>query len=310
MFEFGIKKKVQDIIFEAELTGARSGVDRIEILKAYVKEVKSERLKEELLKIIRKLERGERYSKVYKPYLSEEVIKLIELAESKGLPIARMIEEYVPVKKTIENLENSLKTQLKVPLITFGVVTLVFSFVLSQFKQISQSIELSFWSHLLMNSYSWLMLAIGITFAVVLQKFPHKVPFLKNVYHEMKAIIGLSIAKTAYEMGLSSSDIVPMLKKYYKVEGKYSLDVEGIVKLLSPYLTELDRAGISLAVKYGRIEEKLKELAEVKFKNVEQLRKAVNDAVDNLTKVLIAIPIFPVIVVYLDLLMKVTTSIK
>lgn len=310
VFEFGIKKKVEGIIFEAELSASRSGVDRIEVLKAYAREIKSERLREEITKIVRKLEKGERYSKVYEPYLSPDVTKLIEIAESKGLPIAKMIEEYVPVKKAVENLESSLKAQLKVPLITFALVSLVFSFVLNQFKQISQSLELSFYSTFLMDYYAWVMLVIGVVFAVVLWKYPNKVPFFKKVYNELKAIIGLSLSKTAYQMGLSSADLVPMLKSYYQAQGKYSLDVSGVVKLLYPYLSELDRAQILIAVKYGKIEEKLNELASEKFKNVENLRKVINDGVDNLTKVLIAIPIFPPLVVYLDLLSQVTSNVK
>ena len=310
IFEFGIKKKVEGIIFEAELTALRSGVDRIEVLKAYAREIKSERLREEITKIVRKLEKGERYSKVYEPYLSPDVVKLIEIAESKGLPIAKMIEEYVPVKKTVENLESSLKAGLKVPLVTFALVSLVFSFVLSQFKQISQSLELSFYSTFLMDYYAWVMLVIGVVFGVVLWKYPNKVPFFKKVYDELKAIIGLSLSKTAYQMGLSSADLVPMLKSYYQAQGKYSLDISGVIKLLYPYLSELDKAQILIAVKYGKIEEKLSELANEKFKNVENLRKVINDGVDNLTKVLIAIPIFPPLVVYLDILSKVTSNIK
>jgi len=310
VFEFGIKKKVQEVVFEAELTALKSGVDRTEVLKAYVREIKSEKLREELTKIIRKLEKGERYSKVYEPYLSSDVVKLIEIAESKGIPIAKMIEEYVPVKKAVESLESSLKTQLKVPLITFAFVSVVFSFVLNQFKQISQSLELSFYSLFLMNYYAWTMFVIGVVFGVVLWRYPNRVPFFKKVYDELKAIIGLSLSKTAYQMGLSSADLVPMLKSYYQAQGKYSLDVSGVIKLLYPYLSELDRAQILIAVKYGKIEEKLSELANERFKNVENLKKVINDGVDNLTKVLIAIPIFPPLVVYLDILSKVTSNIK
>lgn len=307
---FGVKKKIAEIILSAELTGARSGVDRIEILSEYAKQIKDKRAKEEIEKIASKLKRGERYSQVYKPYLSAEVVKLVELAESKGLPVAVMVQEYVPVKKTVEDLERSLKAQVKVPFVVFGIVVLVFSFVLRQFDQIQKSgVELSDFSQLIIKFYLFFMLALGLFFFLVLWKFPHKTPIIGRVYKELRAIIGLAVAKTGYKMGLSSADLVPMLKRYYQVEGRYSPDVSGLLSLLSPYLSEFDRAEIVIAVKYGKVEEKLSELAEVKFKNVDYLKKTIDGAVDSLTKILIGIPILPPVLVYLDLLIKVSSKV-
>lgn len=307
---FRSKRRVLEIIFNAEVTGARSGVDRIEIFRAYLSQIKDERVKEEIRRILRGLERGDKYSKVYRSYLPDEVVKLVELAETRGLPVASMIKEYVPVKKTVEDLESSLKAQIKVPFFIYAVLVFVFSFVLKQFSEMQRAgVEFSYFSQLIFSSYLWVMGVLGVVLLVLTWFLPERVPVIGKVYKELKALVGLAIARTGFRMGLSSADVVPMLKRYYQAEGRYPLDVSGVLSLLSPFLNEFDRAEVVIATKYGKVEEALGGLMESKLRNVDYLRRTIESAVDNFTKVLVGVPMLPPVMVYLDLLTKVASKV-
>lgn len=307
-----LREKIQKVIFSAEISAEKSGVSVTEILKAYYQQLKGEdeKISIEIRAILNRLNQGIEKSKVYRQYVSDDVYTLMHIAESRNLMISSLVQEYLPVKKAAEELLRSLKSSLRTPFFIFIGFSVVFSMVLGNMGSLVKSgLNLSPLSIFVINNYFTMMSIIAIFLFVLFFLFPHKAWGIKGMFKTLNGIIGVSISSVGMKMGLSSVDIVPMLKKYFKVKKKISGDIDGLVSILSNFLSPLEVADIVIANRYGKISEKLDEMKQDKMKEVEIMKKSITETVDMLSKLFAGIPVLPVVVVFLDLLTKAVSKV-
>ncbi|MCL4432129.1 MAG: hypothetical protein M1300_07405 [Epsilonproteobacteria bacterium] len=309
------RETIEEVLFESELMVATSKIDVSMVINAYASKLASVKpfASEELRNITKRLKGNQNKYNVYADYVDPAIISLLRIADQKGLSASTVLKEYAPIRKISMRNYNRIKSALTMPMIIFIAITMILSSIASKLGEARSAIDFSFFTLFILDHFVVINMILFVLLITAFFVFPRKVPILSKIYQKLDSLLAVSLAQTMYTSGLSSKDIIPMLRRQFGImEEKGRGDIAELVKLLSDckFLTPNEMADLELAMDYGQFDPMLNEKKEKKIEEARQFSELIGEIVKNFSTVVVAIPILQFVIIVMDLVMKSTSLVS
>jgi len=314
MFDFGKKKKIQKIIYDAEVKSAYANISVEDIYDRINEHLGWEELDE----IIEDIRSGMRKSEAYEPYLPYTAIAIIEHAEDRSLPVYKILEELKVISNAIDKAKHKLTQMIIMPVLTFLVTVLLADYVLHKIATTllaTKLIKAPFYLPFLMEFFipiNFTILALFIFFVVIR---PDYTPVAKNIFKELESIRILNTVRLFYMANIPIEDIMIYVEETSRGiirEAFMSAEpnIEGFLDVLETILDPVSIATLESAFYTGKFKDELFALAEEKLRNldlfIESIAATANIAALGLITIPITLLIIPYFQMAFDLIHKVS----
>ena len=299
------------IIYRAEITAEAVNTSVSGILENYRADLselnhnKNREVVKRLGTISKKLQNAEPRELVYKGILPEDVISFISQAETLGgVKASDIIREYAPIKELGEKSLKKIKMKMYFPFGIFVVAVLLFKFLVGEFIPIANAgtIYFSDFSKFVMNNYLYINMAYGAFFAFIFIMIPKKVPLIKKIFSEVEGMLALSTIIILHKLSYSASEMIPSLVSRFKLQKLIprNKEIKGLTAMLyqANYLTDLQASDIRNSGSVtGQLGSVLTRIFVEKQERVVLIDELLQEAIKNITVLLIAFPIMMMLVV-------------
>ena len=315
MLELNKKKKIQKIIYDAEVKSAYANISVEEIYDRI-----NEYLGwEELDAIIEDIRSGMKKSEAYESYLSYEAISIIEHAEDRSLPVYKILEELKTISNAIDKAKSKLTQMIIMPVLTFLVTVLLSDYVLHRIATTllaTKLITAPFYLPFLMKFFIPINLAILGLFIFFVVIRPEYTPVAKNIFKELESIRILNTVRLFYMANIPIESIMLYVEETSRggvKEAFMSADpnLEGFLDSLETILDPISIASLESAFYTGKFKEELFALAEEKLRNLDLFIESVAATANVAALGLVTIPLILLIIPYFqmafELIHKVST---
>ena len=218
------KEDIAGIIMRTEILSAENGVSVFSMLYQYADDLKKEKkaVATGLKDVARRLQNGQKRHEAYKKYLDADILRLLKVSEQKNIPAGEIFKKYVPVKDIADSSIRAIKKGLRTPLVTFSIISIVFSFIVGNFKQVSDIAQggLSPTAIFIMDYYLIICGSVLVLFAYLFFVIPDKLPLLKGIFKKLKGLLILSSVTTLQDMGFGASETIPVLVSQFGLARK------------------------------------------------------------------------------------------
>lgn len=309
------RSTIEEVLFESELMVATSKIDVSIVINAYASKLAASKpfASEELKSITKRLKGNQNKFNVYEEYVDPSIISLLKIADQKGLSASTVLKEYAPIRKISVRNYSRIKSALTMPMVIFLAITMILSSIASKLGDARTAIDFSPVSLLLLDNFISINMFLFIILIGAFFVFPRKIPLLSKIYQKLDSLLAVSLAQTMYSAGLSSKDIIPMLRRQFKIhDEKGRGDIAELVKLLgdNKFLTPNEMADLELAMDYGQFDPMLSEKKEKKVEDAKQFSELIGEIVKNFSTVVVAVPILQFVIIVMDLVMKSTSMVS
>jgi hypothetical protein len=309
LFNFN-RQKVQDIIFNAEINSANIGTSVMDLFQKYATEFEAEdpAVSVKLIELSKKLQSGVKRWDAYAPYIDEDILSLLKVAEENSITADRIIRGYVPVKNITKKYQSSIRSNIIGPSIGALIISAILGYTVSQFKKpidqgmvtVSQNI------HFITNHYYLMSFSFVIVLSGFIIIFPNKVPILKGIFKKLESLMSLAIIRTMLQLGYSSDDLIGVIKKQYKIDFVVdSKGITGLIQLLrfAKYITPEEAAEIKITTQQDDPIKTIDKFIQDRVDAGESLIKEAGKAVTSLSMIMTAVPIILMVLVMISFLM-------
>ncbi len=308
---FGNNADLIRVIYRAEMTAEAIDTSVNEILLNYktdlsdLNHTKNKDTIQKLGVIASRLQNAESRDRVYKGILPDDVIAFISQAEViGGIKSSDIIREYAPIKELGEKSLSKIKKKLYFPFGIFLVAVFMFNFLVGEFIPIANAgtIYFSDTAKFVMNNYVYINLAYGGIFGFLFLAIPKKVPLISKVFSEIEGMLALSTIIIFHKLSYSASEMIPLLVTRFKLQkmNPRNREIKGLTAMLyqANYLSDLQASDIRNSGSVtGQLGSVLARVFNEKRESVELLDEILQEAVKNITVLLIAFPIMMMLVV-------------
>jgi len=299
------------IIYRAEITAEAVNTSVSGILENYRVDLselnrnKNREIVKKLGSISKKLQNAEPRELVYKGILPEDVISFIAQAETiGGVKASDIIREYAPIKELGEKSLKKIKTKMYFPFGIFVVAVLLFKFLVGEFIPIANAgtIYFSDFTKFIMNNFLYINMVYGGIFVFIFILIPKKVPLIKKIFSEIEGMLALSTIIILHRLSYSASEMIPSLVSRFKLQKLVprNKEIKGLTAMLyqAKYLTDLQASDIRNSGSVtGQLGSVLNRIFVEKQERVVLIDELVQEAIKNITVLLITFPIVMMLIV-------------
>ena len=273
---------------------------------------KSKRVPMEMRKIASELRKGKRRAQVYRGLISDDIVTFLETSEHKGVKASMIFQRYAPIKEMGESVKRKVRGKLVVPLAILLVFIGIIEFIMGTFKEIHAdgTIAFSDLSLFIMNYFLPVVLIYALIFAYLLVIIPDKLPMLKKVFGEINGMLALASMDIMHYISYDAGSMILPIKRQFKIKRNHPRrDIFGLTDILYHEGFISKDQGSELR-RTRDLEEGIKIALKEKKEIVENLGETVQDAVKEITTLLLALPLFMVLEVLSDMMMSATTLLQ
>jgi len=314
MFDFGKKKKIQKIIYDAEVKSAYANISVEEIYNRINEHLGWEELDE----IIEDLQSGMKKSEAYEPYLPYTAIAIIEHAEDRSLPVYKILEELKVISKTIDKAKHKLTQMIIMPVLTFLVTVLLADYVLHRIATTllgTKLIKAPFYLPFLMKFFIPINLIILALFIFFVVMRPDYTPIAKNIFKELESIRILNTVRLFYMANISIENIMLYVEDTSRGIIKEAFmsaepNIEGFLDVLETILDPISIASLESAFYTGKFKDELFALAEEKLRNLDLFIEGVAATANIAALGLITIPLILLIIPYFQMAFEIIHNVS
>lgn len=315
MLDLNRKKKIQKIIYDAEVKSAYANISVEEIYERVNEYLGLEELDE----IIEDLRSGMKKSEAYEPYLPYTAISIIEHAEDRSLPVYKILEELSNISSALDKAKSKLIQMIIMPVLTFIVTVFLSDYVLHKIATTilgTKLVKAPFYLPFLMKFFipiNFAILGLFIFFVVVK---PEHTPIVKNILKELESVRILNSVRLFYMANIPIEDIMLYVEDTSKGVVKEAFasadpDLEGFLEALETLLDPISIASLESAFYTGKFKDELFALAEKKLRDLNVFVEGVAATANVAALGLIVIPLILLIIPYFqmafELIHKVST---
>ncbi len=263
-----MRGNIKKIILDIEVISYRVGIPSIDLYKSFVNRATSQ--KKAINRIILALEQGKPKSRVYRDYLSKDLIEMLTLAENKGYTIGEFFEVFSSMETDISWGRGKVVSAILKPLVMFIIVSIISIFALNKIIDVASQSQIGDLDtiKILRLMVLFCLLFIPAVLFIVFVKYPHKTPLLKQIYKEIDGYKVLSIINLMLKSGFSTSDIEVFFKRIYP--DKYLSRQSGLRYLssfLSKRLDDIEMTVLYVSIISSQYEKIIPQLVETKRSN-------------------------------------------
>lgn len=292
------KREAMEIIYSAEVSVMTSGISIIEVLKGINRELKNNMY---LNDAVRLLEKGRSRNIAYADIMPKEILSILKSAETKQVSAGEIFREYCDLKVVIDKAEAKMKSSLIEPTVIYGMVSLISYVAINMFYKNFQGMQGVDMSRIAMihTYYPLIVIApIAATYFLI-WKYPERIPMWNKVYGYVKSAGYLLMIKTFYDLGMSSADAIGFLRRLDDRRlsrrigdlKKHEKGIEGLSRVMSHYLSPVERALIKTSVKLA---EERRVLAGIVDKRIMDVDKTVTNITSVFNKIMMMFSILPI----------------
>jgi type II secretory pathway component PulF len=315
MLDLNRKKKIQKIIYDAEVKSAYANISVEEIYDRVNEYLGLEELDE----IIEDLRSGMKKSEAYEPYLPYIAISIIEHAEDRSLPVYKILEELSNISSALDKAKSKLIQMIIMPVLTFIVTVFLSDYVLHKIATTilgTKLVKAPFYLPFLMKFFipiNFAILGLFIFFVVVK---PEHTPIVKNILKELESVRILNSVRLFYMANIPIEDIMLYVEDTSKGVVKEAFEsaepnIEGFLDVLETILDPISIASLESAFYTGKFKDELFALAEKKLRDLNVFVEGVAATANVAALGLIVIPLILLIIPYFqmafELIHKVST---
>ncbi len=303
-FDTGKRKEAVKLIYSAEVSLEKSGQQIAALLKILARGLKEPN--DYLETAIRLHRKGKPRSVVYQDILPDDMLNILKTVEAEGLDPSQAFQHYVPLKKKIDKAVSRMKSALKGPTGSYLAACALGFFGLSVIYYGFSNLPKLDLSRVAMMKTCFLPATLipiaALHFAIM--RYPHLVPKWKRVYNHVTVSGYLLVVKTIMiTMSLSSAAAVSYLlnmddKQLKKNIKESERTMEGVVKILSYYLTEPEMSLLTSSSQMGCEGMVLTGIVEQRMDEIDEIVTEVTEGFNTVFKLLSMLPVGIVIYAY------------
>ena len=308
------KREAIDTIYSAEISVPASGRDIREVLQTVRHELKKNLYIDNAINLLSK---GKPRSIAYKKILPANILMLLKSGEQRQVMAGDIFKDYIPLNRIIQKAENMLNSALTEPTLMYVIVSVMSYFTVSIFvKNFSKVPRIDISIVASIKTYYWFITALPmLSVHFLIKKFPDKVPIWNRVYKYIRAANYLLIVKTLADNGMSSADAITFFKKlddkkltaHIEQLKPHEKNIEGLTKVLSPYLLPIERALLKTSIKFG---EQPRILTQIVQRRIDSIGDVVTSTTGTLNKLLTTLTLIPVSLTIASLLLVTQAMMK
>lgn len=292
------RQRIEEIIYNAEINSANVGTSVMELLSEYASELKHEKpqIAAKLVGLTKELRAGVKRWDAYKPYVDESVLVLLNIAEASSIPSDKIIRDYAPVRRITAAHEKTIRRNMLGPTGGAAFITALLSYSVSQFKKPIDSGMIVLPDNILfmMDYYTLINFTVVFLISGVIIAFPRKIPMLKGIFDKLDSLLALSIIRTMILVGYSSDDLIPVIKKQFKIDHKVEgQGIVGLVELLrfKKYITAEEAAEIKITMRNSDPIRPMAQYIKEREGDGEVYTKEAGKAVSTMAMLMTAVPV-------------------
>jgi hypothetical protein len=269
-------------------------------------EPKETRVPYELKKLAKEIKKGKRGYEVYDGLISEEIITFLKTSEAKGVKASMVFARYAPIKEMGERAMRGVRRKLIVPMGLLVLFILGIYYIMGTFREIYEDgvIPLGDSAVFIMDHFVAITVIYAAIFAYLLIIIPQKLPGLKKIFANINGMLALASMDIMHYISYDAGQMIMPIRQQFKIKRNHPRrDIFGLTDILyhEGYITKDQgsemRRETELSVAIERALEEKKE-------TVEGLNEVVQDAVKELSLLLLALPLFLMLYVLANLMLN------
>jgi len=305
------RKEAQRIIVEVEEIAESVGFPIHRALEEALKNLKKRNpLVEEALYLLKK---GKPRNVAYQKIFSKDLLLFLSISEEKSLPVVKVFKEYNQTKKRVEEIKSEVKKVIfgnffMNLLFIFGAFFFVKKITSIQIEGVDLSVFLLYWKFLFLIPALY---ALGFFFP-----FSDRInPLLRSFNKDFKALALLSVFRISESIGLQTSRLIEIYEKmggeFKKIASAiphHKRNVEGVVLILSSFLSPLEKGLLVFSAKQGQVESFLRAITEKKILALKEKGMVFKSSLGLIGKIINTVPILYIVLVYLKFMSAIVGS--